>query len=357
MTPAERAKAFVDEILIPREIDAELGRITPEDVALIRREALARGVSGGLHAREHGGQGWSHVEWFEVEEQFGRSTNALSWHVPTAYNVLAHGSPEQIERWLQAGAARRAARRLRGHRGARGLGPVGHHHDRDAGRRRLAPRRREVVRDLRRRRGGLHRHGAGASADAVPRRGRPAGHLGRRRPAVHPHLSARPPDDPLRGRGRRRGRGDRRRRRGRRAPARVVRRGAARDRRARLRRDAAAARGDHRVGDRARAGRRAHHRPPGRLLPARRLRRGRRRRPPARAGGRAARRRRRRPQARSTPRPRWRSCSSARPPTAAPTAACRSSAAAATRAPTSPSASGANCAWTASGRARARSSA
>src|SRR3954452_3887282 len=101
MTPAERAKAFVDEILIPREVDAELGRLTEDDVALIRREALPRGVAGGLHAREHGGQGWSHVEWFEVEEQFGRSTNALSWHVPTAYNVLAHGSPEQIDRWLR----------------------------------------------------------------------------------------------------------------------------------------------------------------------------------------------------------------------------------------------------------------
>src|SRR3954451_18953997 len=101
MTPAERAKRFVDEILIPREVDAELGRITPSDVALIRREALAREVSGSLHAREHGGQGWSHVEWFEVEEQFGRSTNALSWHVPTAYNVLAHGSDAQIERWLK----------------------------------------------------------------------------------------------------------------------------------------------------------------------------------------------------------------------------------------------------------------
>ena len=101
MTPAERARAFVDEILIPREVDAELGRITAADVALIRREALEREVSGGLHSREHGGQGWSHVEWYLVEEQFGRSTNALSWHVPTAYNVLAHGSPEQIDRWLR----------------------------------------------------------------------------------------------------------------------------------------------------------------------------------------------------------------------------------------------------------------
>src|SRR3954452_17394611 len=99
MTPAERARAFVEEILIPREIDAELGR--PVDVDLIRREALARRVSGGLHAREHGGQGGTHEEWFLVEEQFGRSTNALSGQVPTAYNVLAHGSDEQIDRWLR----------------------------------------------------------------------------------------------------------------------------------------------------------------------------------------------------------------------------------------------------------------
>ena len=33
MTPGERARAFVDELLIPREVDAELGRITPEDAA------------------------------------------------------------------------------------------------------------------------------------------------------------------------------------------------------------------------------------------------------------------------------------------------------------------------------------
>jgi len=98
---AQRAQAFVDEILIPREVDAELGRLSDDDVALIRREALERGVSGGLHTRAHGGQGWSHVDWFLVEEQFGRSTNALSWHVPTAYNVLAHGSDAQIDRWLR----------------------------------------------------------------------------------------------------------------------------------------------------------------------------------------------------------------------------------------------------------------
>src|SRR3954465_7380383 len=101
MSAQQRARDFVDEVLIPREIDAELGRLTGEDIATIRREALERRVSGGLHRVEHGGQGWSHEEWFLVEEQFGRSTNALSWHVPSAYNVLAHGSPEQIERYLK----------------------------------------------------------------------------------------------------------------------------------------------------------------------------------------------------------------------------------------------------------------
>src|SRR6476659_6118654 len=98
-----RARAFVEEVLIPLEVPAERahGRLPAETVAEIRREALARRLSGGLHAAEHGGQGWSHLEWFLVEEQLGRATNALSWHMPSAYNVLAHGSPEQVDRWLR----------------------------------------------------------------------------------------------------------------------------------------------------------------------------------------------------------------------------------------------------------------
>jgi alkylation response protein AidB-like acyl-CoA dehydrogenase len=98
-----RARAFVDEVLIPLEVEAERarGRLPDWRVADIRREAVSRRLNGGLHAPEHGGQGWSHVEWFLVEEQFGRSTNALSWHVPSAYNVLANGTPEQVERYLK----------------------------------------------------------------------------------------------------------------------------------------------------------------------------------------------------------------------------------------------------------------
>jgi acyl-CoA dehydrogenase len=98
-----RARAFVEDVLMPLEEQAERarGRLPAERVEEIRREAIARRLGGGLHAVGHGGQGWSHLEWFLVEEQFGRSTNALSWHVPSAYNVLAHGTHEQIERYLK----------------------------------------------------------------------------------------------------------------------------------------------------------------------------------------------------------------------------------------------------------------
>jgi acyl-CoA dehydrogenase len=99
----ERARRFVDELLIPNEELAEVngGKIPDELRERIKREAIEAGLSGGLHAPEHGGQGWTKTEWVLVEEQMGRSTNALSWHMPTAYNVLASGTPEQIERYLK----------------------------------------------------------------------------------------------------------------------------------------------------------------------------------------------------------------------------------------------------------------
>jgi acyl-CoA dehydrogenase len=99
----ERARRFVEDVLIPNEELAERsgGKIPDELKQRIRREAVDAGLSGGLHAREHGGQGWSKVDWFLVEEQLGRSTNALSWYMPGAYNVLGNGSPEQIERYLK----------------------------------------------------------------------------------------------------------------------------------------------------------------------------------------------------------------------------------------------------------------
>ncbi len=97
-----RAREFVEEVLMPLELEAERlgGRLPAERIAMIREEALARRLNGGRHAVEHGGQGWTMLEWFLVNEQFGRVTNGLHWHVPNAYNVLASGTPEQIDRWL-----------------------------------------------------------------------------------------------------------------------------------------------------------------------------------------------------------------------------------------------------------------
>jgi acyl-CoA dehydrogenase len=98
-----RARAFVEEVLFPLEEKAERagGRLPESDVERIRAAAIEAGLAGGLHRREHGGQGWTKSQWVLVEEQFGRSTNALSWHVPSAYNVLGSGSPEQIDRYLR----------------------------------------------------------------------------------------------------------------------------------------------------------------------------------------------------------------------------------------------------------------
>ena len=98
-----RARRFVEDVLMPLEVQAEVGGggLPAAEAQRIKDAAMAAELHGGLHAPKHGGQGWSKLEWVLVEEQFGRSTNALSWYVPSAYNVLASGSSEQVERWLR----------------------------------------------------------------------------------------------------------------------------------------------------------------------------------------------------------------------------------------------------------------
>ena len=99
----ERARRFVDEQLIPLEEEAERlgGRLPAETIAKVREAGLAARLNGGLHSPEYGGQGWSRLEWALVEEQFGRSTNGIYWHIPNAYNVWDHASAEQRERYLR----------------------------------------------------------------------------------------------------------------------------------------------------------------------------------------------------------------------------------------------------------------
>ncbi|HVQ17517.1 MAG TPA: acyl-CoA dehydrogenase family protein [Actinomycetes bacterium] len=99
----ERARTYVDEVLIPLEQTAELagGPLPAAAVAHIRATAAEYRLAGGLHRVEDGGQGWTTTEWLLVEEQFGRNTNGVSWYMPTAYNVWRSASPALVERWLR----------------------------------------------------------------------------------------------------------------------------------------------------------------------------------------------------------------------------------------------------------------
>ena len=98
----QRAREFVENVLMPLELEAEErgGELPEATIDAIKREAIAARLNGGRFAPEYGGQGWSMLDWFVVNEQFGRVTNGLHWHVPSAYNVLMQGTPEQIERYL-----------------------------------------------------------------------------------------------------------------------------------------------------------------------------------------------------------------------------------------------------------------
>ncbi|HUA72539.1 MAG TPA: acyl-CoA dehydrogenase family protein [Solirubrobacteraceae bacterium] len=98
----QRARTFVETVLMPLELEAEElgGRLPQQTIKQIQRKAIAQRLHGGRFAPEYGGQGWSMLEWFLVNEQFGRVTNGLHWHVPNTYNVLMQGTPEQIERYL-----------------------------------------------------------------------------------------------------------------------------------------------------------------------------------------------------------------------------------------------------------------
>ena len=98
----DRARAFVEDVLMPLENEAEerRGALPESTVDAIKQAAIAARLLGGRVPVEHGGQGWSMFEWFLVNEQFGRVTNGLHWHVPNVYNVLLEGTPEQIERYI-----------------------------------------------------------------------------------------------------------------------------------------------------------------------------------------------------------------------------------------------------------------
>src|SRR5262249_16388821 len=98
----DRAAAFVDEVLIPLEVTAELagGRLGEGGRGRGGDEGAGREVDSGNHSMELGGRGWSNLEQVLVQEELGRNTNAIWWNIGGGYNVLSSGTTEQIERYL-----------------------------------------------------------------------------------------------------------------------------------------------------------------------------------------------------------------------------------------------------------------
>jgi acyl-CoA dehydrogenase len=98
----ERARAFVREVLQPREAEFERagGRMPREWGTEIRRAAIEARLHGGSIPREAGGQGWTMFEQVLVHEQLGQSTGGLWSFIPGGYNVLQHCSAEQRPQYL-----------------------------------------------------------------------------------------------------------------------------------------------------------------------------------------------------------------------------------------------------------------
>ena len=149
-----RVRALVDDVLQPIEDEAERnhGRLSAETHARIHQAVLDSGLGANNIPKEFGGGGFNLTEQIVTHEQLGRLTNCLWVLVWSPSNVLVHGTPEQIERYLLPD--------VRGeHRHAYAIteGDAGSDPARDRGRgglerRALRALRGQVVRDRRRRR-------------------------------------------------------------------------------------------------------------------------------------------------------------------------------------------------------------
>ena len=107
LTPAQeelqaRVRSFVVEVLQPLEgpFEARGGHLEPDELADLKRRAIAANLHGGSFPVELGGQGWTALEGVLVHEQLGQVTGGLWGFIPGAYNALIHCDPEQRRRYL-----------------------------------------------------------------------------------------------------------------------------------------------------------------------------------------------------------------------------------------------------------------
>jgi acyl-CoA dehydrogenase len=99
----DRARRFVDDELIPHEVEAEMngGRLSDDLRERHHRLAIELGLYAMNMPAELGGGAMTMLQQVLVSEQLGRVTNALGWcvHTPAAWAPKVV-SPMQLERWI-----------------------------------------------------------------------------------------------------------------------------------------------------------------------------------------------------------------------------------------------------------------
>lgn len=100
----EKLRRFVDEELIPWEVEAEMngGELPPEVRDRHRRRARELGLYGMDMPKALGGSELTLLEQVIVSEQIGRVTNALGWCFNSPNRWMAEAcTPYQIETWVK----------------------------------------------------------------------------------------------------------------------------------------------------------------------------------------------------------------------------------------------------------------
>ncbi|MFN2491190.1 MAG: acyl-CoA dehydrogenase family protein [Actinomycetota bacterium] len=98
-----KARAFVDEELIPHELEAEMngGKLPPEIDARHHRRVRELGLAAMNMPVELGGAGLTNFQQVLVSEQIGRVTNALGWVLETPAGWLPKvATQHQLDTWV-----------------------------------------------------------------------------------------------------------------------------------------------------------------------------------------------------------------------------------------------------------------
>jgi len=99
-----RARAFVDQELLPHEVEAEMngGRLSQEVLDRQRSRLRELGLQAMNMPKELGGAGLTAFQQALVSEQIGRATNALGWVLTTPAGWLPDvATPHQLETWVK----------------------------------------------------------------------------------------------------------------------------------------------------------------------------------------------------------------------------------------------------------------